>query len=420
MKRLLVISFNVPPTKGPSPGRAFHLVRHLPKHDWEAVVLTPRHPSRHSSVEKTREHRDYPIPIRQVIEPSGTLFWLQESTYKDLLFSFRQPAALKELGPALPGLYGKQAIDPEAVALEEPPKPRNAWQRMIASFRCNPDARAGWVLPGLHAAHAVCDALKPDAVYSISPPVTSHRIAMRVAANLKIPWIADLREPWQTGAPGMVDSWRRAKILRGAKAFQLPPSFDPADLGGFEPRTPTSSEPITLIHAGPTAKRGRDPMILLDAIRHMLDAGEIDQSDLRVRCIGARDPRLVAGIAARSLSSIVTLEHEVPWQVSLEMQAEASALLLAVGPGDVQRIPDRLTEAFAVRKRVIAFGPADWALQDLIRNTGIGTVSADSSALAGTLADIVRQMPPPEINDEAIDPYRAERVVEGLVKLLGS
>ena len=405
---------------GSSPGRAGHFVRHLPKLGWEAIVLTPRHPQRRVTVEKTREHRDCPIPLRRVLDRNGVPYWLQESVYRDVVFSLRRPPSREEAGISLPGLYGKQSLDPEEVALGKPPIPRTLWQRVAFSLKCNPDARAGWVLPGLQAAHAVCRALSPDAVYSISPPVTTHRIAMRVAENLKIPWIADLREPWQGGGPRLVDTWRRTRILRGARAYRLPPSFDVADVDRPLEAPPARGRQITLIHAGSMTKHGRDPLILCDAIRHLLDAKTFGTDVLRVRLVGARDPRLSREIAARFLSAVVTMEQEVPWQISLETQAESSALLLALGLGDQGRIPDRLLEAFAVRRPVIAFGPVDPSLRELLHTTGIGECYAESSSLASALADMVRteEVRSPTLNEEAIDPYRAERVVEGVVKLL--
>jgi len=420
VKRLLIVSFTVPPTKGPSPGRAGHFVRHLPKSGWEAIVLTPRHPRRRVTVEKTREHRDCAIPLRRVLDPNGIPYWLQESHYRDVLFSLRKPPPRGEIGAVLPGLYGKQSLDAEEIALEEPPAPRTAGQRLALSLRCNPDARVGWISPGLQAARAVCRALSPDAVYSISPPVTAHRIAMRVARNLKIPWIADLREPWQGWGPKLIDAGRRARILRGARAYRLPPSFDAADLGLNQTVIQPGRRPITLIHAGSLTRHGRDPLVLCDALRHLLDAQKDDVDALRVRLLGSHDSHLITAIAARHLSGIVTLEQEVPWEISLETQAGSSALLLALGPGDRGRIPDRLLEAFAVRRPVIAFGPADTELQEVLRATAVGNCHADSISLASAWADLMRseRILPPALNEEALSSYCAERVVESVVKLL--
>jgi hypothetical protein len=197
----------------------------------------------------------------------------------------------------LPGLYGKQSLDPEEVALREPPAPETLWQRLTTALHCNPDARAGWILPGLQAARAVCRVLSPDAVYSVSPPVSAHRIAMRVARNLKIPWIADLREPWRGCGPRLIDGWRRARILHGARVYRLPPSFDSADLRRSGAVSRPRDTPITLVHAGSMIRHGRDPLILCDALRHLLDAGTIGADGMGVRLLDPRDPDLAGSIA---------------------------------------------------------------------------------------------------------------------------
>ncbi len=176
------------------------MARHLPALGWEAVVLTPRHPRRHFAVEKTREHQDFPIPLRRVSDPAGHSYWLQETEYRDPAASKRKPERRPDDGLALPGLYGKEILTPDEVALEVPPARTNWLRDPLAAFRASPDARAGWIRPALEAARAVCEALRPEAVYSISPPVSAHAIAGQIAARAGIPWVADLREPW-AGAP---------------------------------------------------------------------------------------------------------------------------------------------------------------------------------------------------------------------------
>ena len=60
--------------------------------------------------------------------------------------------------------------------------------------------------------------------------------------------------------------------------------------------------------------RPRSPVVL-DAVRRLLDSGRVGHGGIRIRFLGARDPRLGTAIAARALGSIVTLEPEVPWLV---------------------------------------------------------------------------------------------------------
>jgi hypothetical protein len=426
MKRLLVVAFGVPPTRGPNAPRAWHLARHLPALGWEAIVLTPRHPQRHLKVEKTHEHTNYPIPLRLTLEPSGVPFWLQETGYRDLLESSRRSGERREADQGLPGLYGRQALGPDEIALEPPPEPRNLADRMNRWLRCNPDEMAGWISPGLLAARALSRAVRPDAVYSVSPPVSAHRIAMRVAENLRIPWIADFREPWRGAAPGLVDAWRAHRILKKAtiaslasSVLQLPPSFDESDLTGSHD-SPLDrlahSSPVVLVHAGPTAVRGRDPILLLQAVRLLIDSGSPAASGIRIRFLGAQDPRLAAAIGTRALNGIVTREPPVPWQVSLETQADASVLLLALGPGDGGRIPDRALEALTVRRPLIAFGSPHASVRAFLSSTRVGSLQTEAGPLATAIEEAISH--PFSLNEDSVAPHRAENVVGSLVEAL--
>lgn len=391
-------------------------------------MLTPKHPQRHLKVEKTHEHTNYPIPLRLALEPSGVPFWLQETGYRDLLESSRGSGERKEADQGLPGLYGRQALGPDEIALQPHAEPRNLADRLNRWLRCNPDEMAGWITPGLLAARALSRTVRPDAVYSVSPPVSAHRIAMRVAENLNIPWVADFREPWRGTAPRPVDAWRARRILRRAtiaslpkSSRQLPPSFDESDLAGAhdgpQDRLDRSS-PLVLVHAGPTAVRGRDPILLLQAVRILLDNGSHAASNIRVRFLGAQDPRLPAAIGARALSGIVTREPPVPWQVSLETQADATVLLMALGPGDGGRIPDRALEALTVRRPLIAFGSPHATVRAFLSSTRLGSVQTDAAPLASAIEDAISR--PFILSEEAIAPYRAETVAGNLIDALSA
>ena len=406
------------------------------------VLLTPRHPRRRVKVEKTREHRSYPIPLRRVLEPTGVPFWLQETGYHDLLAPWRsgRPQTAPEL--VLPGLYGRETPHPEEIALGPPPSPARFSQRFFVRWRCDPDGRAGWIRPGLLAARAISETIPPDAVYSVSPPVTAHRIAARVAARLHVPWIADFRSPWRGTAPRAIDMLRAARTLRGATraglnigTLPLYPSFDGGDMGAAADRSASGEsrlraggsvlegegafreEPRVLVHAGPTGTDGRDPLLLLDALRRLLDAKRINPETFRVRFLGGRDPRLAPAIAARALGGIVTMEPEVPWEVSLETQADASGLLIAVGPGDEGRLPDRMLEALVVRRPVLAFGYPAAQARGFLEATGLGSLHTDSSTLADAIASPVR---PFVLNEAALTPYRAVNVAARLAEALRS
>jgi hypothetical protein len=349
------------------------------------------------TVLKSREHRDHPIPLRQVADPSGVPFWLQETEYRDLLLSWRKKRPRGNADQSLPGLYGREVATDEELGLELPPAPRTAWQRVVHALRCRPDARAGWIEPALQAARALAQAMPYEAVLALSAPRSAHTIARRIAAERKVSCLID----------------------------DLPPSFDEADLAepgagesdlartAADPQL-SSRRPIVLVHAGPTAVHGRDPLIALDAARRLLDTGRLAAGGIRIRFLGASDPRLGPAVSARSLGAIVTLEPETPWLVSMQTQAQASALLLCLGPGDSGRLPDRAIEALCVRRPLLVTGSVDAGLREFLMRTGAGTVCGDSAELANAIVTCSEGWQ--AWREEGIAPYRAVNVVAELAK----
>lgn len=59
-----------------------------------------------------------------------------------------------------------------------------------------PDTYVGWYRPALRAARAAAAQTPFDAVLSTSPPQTAHLVARTLCREKKLPWIADLRDPW--------------------------------------------------------------------------------------------------------------------------------------------------------------------------------------------------------------------------------
>jgi hypothetical protein len=388
------------------------MARYLPEHGWEAIVLTPKHPRRRVTVARSREHRDYPIPLRQVADPSGASYWLQETEYRDLLLSWRKKLPRGNADQSLPGLYGREIPTDEELALEPPPEPRTALQRVAFGLRCRPDARAGWIDPALRAARAIAQSLSYDAVLAPRSPKSAQAIARAIARERKIPLINDDLSPSFDEAD-LLGSGERVDDARLAASPASPAPETPDRSASAPPLSPTR---IVLVHAGPTAVHGRNPLIVLDAARRLLDAGRISSGGIRIRFLGARDPRLGPAIAARSLTSIVTLEPEVPWLVSLQTQAEASALLLTLGPGDGGRLPDRALEALSVRRPLLVTGSADPGVRDFLAKTQAGTFCADNTELADAIARIAEQ--PVVWREEGIAPYRARNVAAELARRL--
>jgi len=75
-----------------------------------------------------------------------------------------------------------------------------------------PDAFATWARQALPIARAELARRRHRIIYSTSPPVTSHYIALQLKREFGLPWVADFRDPWTDDALlyGNPPRWRRS------------------------------------------------------------------------------------------------------------------------------------------------------------------------------------------------------------------
>jgi glycosyltransferase involved in cell wall biosynthesis len=158
--RVVMLLYHVPPDASIAGTRARRLLRHLPAHGVESVVVTP-HPGSGASGDETRETIDgAPVTV----------------------IRFRGPDPLAALHrrrtrPSEPG-GGSRG---------------RAWKRLVRSFAV-PDERMSlrpaWIraaLGALEGAHAV---------YSSSTPYTAHLVGRSVASRSRLPWVLEMRDVW--------------------------------------------------------------------------------------------------------------------------------------------------------------------------------------------------------------------------------
>ena len=155
-----------------------------------------------------------------------------------------------------------------------------------------------------------------NAVWSTSPPVSAHCIAALVQRATGTAWVAELRDPWNLGAPpgplltradrrleravyaradrivvttdGLADHLRqRGGAGSTAKIRVVPNGFDEADFADLQGTAPPEAR-FTIVHAGSCQPPYRDPRGFLHALRRGVERGDLP-SDTRVVFLGAGD-----------------------------------------------------------------------------------------------------------------------------------
>lgn len=353
-RRVLFLAYNFPPHGGPGVQRSLKFVKYLPEFGWQPVVL--------SAAEQAGPLLDHTL-LADI--PSGVPVW-------------RLPAFnIQSLLLAANRLGMKRA----AVLLN-----------LLLQI---PDSGIFWARRARQAAKELIAKTRPDAIYSSSGPNSSHLAARWIQQDSGLPWLADFRDPWSTNLvipylPGYrsFNRWLERGVLASAdrvacvsepwledlqanlgaradKFVLIPNGYDPDDLPQLS--RPGTAGPFTITHTG-SLYRNRRPDDFLAAVELLLEQGELDREQIRVRFIGRDSARHIPQAAPYE-----ALDY-VPHGELVKYLGETHVLLLLLdtAPQNIGNYSGKLYEYMATNRPVLGIVPPGGVAQVLIESTRTG------------------------------------------------
>ncbi|HZW53646.1 MAG TPA: glycosyltransferase, partial [Candidatus Elarobacter sp.] len=278
MRRLLAVSWEMPPMYGPRATQVSRTLEHLGQLGWESTVvcLAPRRGGPHW--------------------PDG-----------------RDPAPLGNVRRV-------------GVPSREESLPVRAAFRLVPSLRRWPDSERLWVAPAARAAIREASAQPPLGFVTFAQPWSDHLVGTRIRHSTSLPWVAHFSDPWTdspylrvNGSQRRAASRMEAEVIRQAdaivfvngqtadlvmrkfpaswrhKAHVVPHGFDRRRLPPAAPREPG---PLRLVYTGRFYRGIRTPLPLLRALAD-LDRAQPLGARLAVQFIGPQVQEFEA--AAREL-----------------------------------------------------------------------------------------------------------------------
>jgi len=373
MKKVLIITYYWPPAGGPGVQRVLKYAKYLPQFGWQPVILTVRN-GEFFTLDKTLEN-DVPdsLPVFKTnsIEPN---IW-----YKKFV-----------------GLSAEQHI-PDSVLAEE----NTSWKKRLAAWvRLNlfiPDAKIGWKPFAVKTGKKIIREMKPQVIFSSSPPPTVHLIARTLSAWSGIPWLADFRDPWtkihyygasrKSGLAGRVDRRLEQKVLQTAHTLTavspgffdaaenerihiLPNGFDRDDLKGISPDA--SGNTFVIRYMGSLSAQ-RYVETFFTVMKDICAAAD-SKREIRIEFIGVVNEDIKQKINEQNIDCPVDFRAYLSHKEVLETISRADLLLLFINRTDMakQILSGKVFEYLMVQKPVLAFGPPDGASDKLLQETGAG------------------------------------------------
>lgn len=344
--------------------------RHLPEAGWDPLVLAPRDPHFHQA---PLEGQEDPASVIRTgsLELSRVLRRGLSVPRPDSL----QPAHTGGPGPAL--------------------------RRLVRDYLYVPDAQVGWIPFLVRAGTRVLEREKNRkwVLFSSSVPYSAHLAAARLAARVRVPWVAEFRDPWSAQDPSRlpVSTFRRKLdarvegwVLRRARhivvtahrteelLFQHFPETPSEKVtvipNGFEPgppgKVPDPAEPMTLVHAGTL----QDPAYLAPLLAAVATLEADRPGSVRIISHGDRGPwRTALQDLELGEPDWVDLRGVVSPDTANRAMAGASALLLFYPHIRFARvISGKLFSYLGARRPILGVVPPGSEMEELIFQAGDG------------------------------------------------
>ncbi len=376
-KRLLYCTYYWPPSGGAGVQRGLKFAKYLPQFSIEPTVLT-------------------------VDENSATYPILDESLrleVPDNLNVIRTKS--KEPFKAYSKLSGKKEMPRSGFANEGKPKFKDKLMRFIRGNFFLPDARKGWNKFAIRVASELIENNKIDAILTSSPPHSSQLIGLKLKKKYKLPWIADLRDPWTdiyyynqlypTYLAKIIDARYERKVLEKAdtvivvsesikalflkkskkiiaeKIVVIPNGYDADDFQNIKKQ---ENDIFTISYTGSIAKSYDIETFAQACISAFIDKNR----EINLRFIGNSGEIITPILQFYGLLKYSEIIPTVDHQLSIQFLQTSDALLLLIpdSPKNEGILTGKLFEYLASGKQIIGIGPENGDAAKIIRECNAG------------------------------------------------
>ena len=231
-----------------------------------------------------------------------------------------------------------------------------------------------------------------------------HVIGLQLKKQLNLPWIADFRDPWTN-----IDFYQdlhlsdkadrkhhqlESAVLNNAdtvlvigqqmkkefgeitdplKIHVVPNGFDPADFPKNQTVVPDPH--FSLAHIG-SFSPARNVPVLWEALSELIKENEAFKANFRLKLIGKVDASVTQSLIDFGLEDHLERHPYLPHGEVLTHERSSSVLLLSVNdaPNAKGIVTGKVFEYFFAQRPILAIGPEDGDLAQLIRETETGQV----------------------------------------------
>jgi len=418
--KVLIITYYWPPSGGSGVQRWLKFVKYLQDSGIEPVVYTVENPK--YPIIDTSLIDDVPKNVKILRQP----IWEPNN----LLSIFKRKKTIQSAGflNSNPSFFGK----------------------IMQYIRANyfiPDARKYWIKPSVKYLKGYLSEHNVDAIITSGPPHSLHLIGLELKKQLSIKWISDFRDPWididyfhqlpLTKKSKEMHQQLEEEVVKNSDAvlvvgnnmkenFKKYISNIHVLTNGFD--TITSDEKIMLdtsfsiTHIG-MMNADRNSKIFWKILSEICSENIDFKQDLEIKLIGKIADEVVENLEVYPLKNIKRIGY-VSHQKVAEYQQKSQVLLLTVNnvPSAKGIITGKIFEYLHAKRPILAIGPTDGDLAEIIRKTNAGVIVNfdDEKQLKKEILSLYRAFKEGDLmsNSKNIQQYHRKKLAKKLTKII--
>jgi len=377
MKKVLIITYYWPPSGGGGVMRWLKMSKFLPELGWQPIIYTPENPDP-SVIDESLLKEVHP----QIVELK-TPIWEPYDFYRKLTG--------KKSGAKFKAGYISEASD-------------GNWKSRLSVFvRGNfliPDPRRFWIRPSIKFLSSYLKENPVDLIISTGPPHSMHLIALELKRKFNVKWIADFRDPWTD-----IDFYHKLRLTKWAdnkhrklekkvllnadhivtvspgcaaglekianrKVEVINNGFDPLD---YQFELPPLDKKFSITHFG-AFNKDRNPSLLWEVLGEIAETDAEFKQTLCIRLIGQTDESVISDIRKNGLNENIEIHDHLPHSEGLYKLSQSQVLLLPLNdaPNAKGILPGKMYEYIALRRPILALGPAEADYSIILNETKAG------------------------------------------------
>ncbi|MEE9407635.1 MAG: glycosyltransferase family 4 protein [Polaribacter sp.] len=367
--KILIITYYWPPAGGSGVQRWLKFVKYLQNFDIEPIVFTVDN-ANYPKEDKTllKEIPENITVLKQPIwEPTDLLFWKKKNQRNKGVSNVTNSGLLS----------------------------------FIRGNLFIPDPKIFWVKPSVKFLQKYISENNIEVIISSGPPHSMHLIAEKLKQKNNIKWIADFRDPWSNlyyNEDFKLQDFAKNKnkklettVLKNADCVltvsnSLKEEFSKISknvkviTNGFDDEVLKLSfidlnTKFTISYIGLLPKQS-NPKILFKVLDKLCDENSVFKNDLQLNFIGDISNEVKQEIKSNNLTENTNFVGYVSHEKAIEYQQKAQVLLLLIP--DVKNnkgiLTGKLFEYLTSKRPILAIGPEDGDLSEILENTNAGVV----------------------------------------------